>query len=369
MRPQRSLAGLLAGIYLLLLVYASLYPFEGWRWPAGAQPSELLVLSWPPWRDRFDEWANVLGYLPFGAMVFAVVVRNGGSIAAGLAAALIASASLSYGLELLQHFIPRRFPSLRDWVNNVTGAALGVGLAWLAQAMGWLDRWRRVRERWFEPHSAPAVALLLLWPVALLFPSPLPLGLGQIGPEIRGWVHWAVDGTPLAAYLIGLTEMPTEVQRPLGAFREGLAIGLGLLAPCALACVVTRPGWRRVILAPGAALLAIGVMTLSTALNFGPDHALTWMSAHTLEPFATAVVLGLLLALAGPRVCAALALVVLTALVTIVAEAPTDPYYAASLQGWEQGRFIRFHGLALWIGLLWPYAAMLWLLSRLARRG
>jgi hypothetical protein len=58
----------------------------------------------------------------------------------------------------------------------------------------------------------------------------------------------------------------------------------------------------------------------------------------------------------------------LAVLVTLVARAPADPYYAASLQGWEQGRFIRFHGLAQWVGWLWPYAAMVWLLGRMARR-
>jgi len=51
-----------------------------------------------------------------------------------------------------------------------------------------------------------------------------------------------------------------------------------------------------------------------------------------------------------------------------VAQAPTDPYYAESLQGWEQGRFIRFHGLAQWIGWLWPYAALFYLLARVTAR-
>jgi hypothetical protein len=51
--------------------------------------------------------------------------------------------------------------------------------------------------------------------------------------------------------------------------------------------------------------------------------------------------------------------------VLLVARAPADPYFALSLQRWEQGRFIRFHGLAQWIGWLWPYAAGVWLLGRL----
>ena len=48
-----------------------------------------------------------------------------------------------------------------------------------------------------------------------------------------------------------------------------------------------------------------------------------------------------------------------------MAQAPADPYFALSLQAWEQGRFIRFHGLAQWIGWLWPFAALVWMLLRL----
>jgi hypothetical protein len=71
----------------------------------------------------------------------------------------------------------------------------------------------------------------------------------------------------------------------------------------------------------------------------------------------------------GRRLAAAFGLAVLALLVGLVAQAPADPYYAASLKAWEQGRFIRFHGLAQWVGWLWPFAAMAWLLLRLARRG
>ena len=41
---------------------------------------------------------------------------------------------------------------------------------------------------------------------------------------------------------------------------------------------------------------------------------------------------------------------------------------ADTLQAWEQGRFIRFHGAAQWIGWLWPYVAMLYLLARIGAR-
>lgn len=368
MRQHRSTAGPLAAVYVLLIVYASLYPFEGWVWPAGRSAGELLALPWPPWRSRFDEWANLTGYVPLGMMLFAVVARNGGGTAPAWLAGLLFPATLSYVMELAQHFIPGRFPSLRDWVLNAGGAAAGTALAWSLMALGLFDRWQRVRERWFVRESSGAIALMLLWPVALLFPTPVPLGIGQVFGELRVLAEAALSGTPFAEVLAAWMEPLPAPARPLTAAREALAIALGLLAPCLLAAAATRPGWRRLVMAPGAALLALTTMTLSTALNFGPEHALAWQTPVALPAIAGGMVAALVLVPAGPRLVSALGLVVLTALVAIVAEAPADPYYAASLQGWADGRFIRFHGLAQWVGWLWPYLAMVWLLQRLARR-
>lgn len=368
MRAHRSLSGLLAGVYLLLIVYASLYPFEGWRWPAGAAAVDLLRLPWAPWRHPFDEWANFIGYVPLGAVLFAVVARNRGSLVLAVLLGVLGPALLSYGLELLQNFVPRRYPSLRDWMHNALGGVVGAAFAWLAQAAGWLDHWQRVRERWFLPHSAVAMTLLLLWPVGLLFPSPVPLGLGHIGPELRALVLAAVASTPFEAPVGGWLDTVGSGIRVLNPSREAVAVSLGLAAPCLLGHVVTRTGWRRWLIAPATAGVAVATMTLSTALNFGPDHALTWMTAATLKSIGMATVVCLMLGWVPPRLCAALALVAITALVFIVAEAPADPYYAASLMAWEQGRFIHFHGLAQWVGMLWPYAALGWLVTRLARR-
>jgi hypothetical protein len=67
------------------------------------------------------------------------------------------------------------------------------------------------------------------------------------------------------------------------------------------------------------------------------------------------------------HVAATLGLMALTALAVLVAQVDSDPYFALSLQAWEQGRFIRFNGLAQWIGWLWPYATLAWLFTRLDR--
>jgi peptidoglycan/LPS O-acetylase OafA/YrhL len=141
-----------------------------------------------------------------------------------------------------------------------------------------------------------------------------------------------------------------------------------VLAPCLVAYSISRPGWRRVLLSLGAAAVGLGATTLSTALNFGPEHAFAWRTPTAVPALVAGLALALLLAWVPRRATAGLGLIALAALVALVAQAPADAYFSESLQAWEQGRFIRFHGVARWIGWLWPYAAMAWLLARTASR-
>jgi VanZ family protein len=364
---HRSTALPLALLFAALIIYASLYPFSGWRVPPTASGIGLLQLPWPPWRDRFDEISNLIGYMPLGALLFVAVLRSGGVTAKGLLVAVLASAALSISVELTQNFLPTRVPSMKDCALNVAGALVVSAVAALLQALGWIDRWQTLRERWFARHSAGALVLLLLWPLGLLFPTPVPLGLGQVWGELRALAEATFAGTPWAGDAAAWLGEP-GAQPALSRVAELLAIALGLLAPCLVAYATTRVGRHRLALLVGATVLALSLCTLSTALNFGPEHAFAWWTPTTWRALALGFVLALGCIGTSPRVAAGLGLAALTALVVLVAQAPADPYYAASLQGWERGQFIRFHGLARWIGWLWPYAALGWLLTRLARR-
>jgi hypothetical protein len=68
------------------------------------------------------------------------------------------------------------------------------------------------------------------------------------------------------------------------------------------------------------------------------------------------------------RMVAALGLISVTALLVLVNMAPANPYFSQNLASWEQGRFIRFHGVAQWMGWLWPFITLTWLLGRVSRR-
>jgi VanZ family protein len=363
-RP-RSSAGALALVYALLVVYASLYPFVPWRWPPGVAARDALWLPWPPWRDAFDVAANVAGYLPLGALLAAAQLRAGRRALPAWALAILAATALAYALELTQLFVAGRVPSRVDWALNAGGAAAGATLVLLLDALGLTLRWQALRERWFVADSAGGLALLALWPVALLWPAPAPLALGPTGPPLREGLLGLLHGVPWAEGLAArLAAAPAAALPPLA---ELLVPMLGLLAPCLVALNLARRGWRRGLLVLGAFGIALGMSTLSTALAFGPAHALAWATPLAVPAMLGGALLALGASWLDARAVAGIGLGVLGALVVLVVQAPVDPYYAAHLQQWELGRFIRFNGLAQWIGWLWPFAAIVWLLGRLGR--
>jgi VanZ family protein len=359
MREPPSTAHWLLPAWLALIVYASLYPFEPWRWPPGQDWTGLLALPWPRKLFPWDVQTNIVGYMPLGLLLRVRGMRP------GLLRPLLLAALLSFSMEVLQNFLPGRVPSSSDWLFNSLGALLGAVLGWRLERAGLLQRSRGWRESWFEPGSAGALALLAVWPAALLCPAPVPLGLGRWLPHLQELAVDALDGTPWASSWFDPDE---PVLRALPPGFEALAIALGLLAPVLLALAVARRGWRRWALAPLIGLLGVLSTALSTALNFGPTHAWAWLTPPALPGLLIGLVLGLAMAPLPRRVCAALCLVVLSCLIGLVTHAPADPFLSISLQAWEQGRFVNLYGMGQWLGWIWPFAALAWLLYAAARR-
>jgi VanZ family protein len=361
-QKHRSSATPLALIYATLVVYASLYPFSGWR-PIDAGIFAFLALPWPRWWTAFDVVANLLGYLPLGALLCGALVRTGGALERSLVTAWLISVMLSLVMEVTQNFLSRRVASNVDLTFNALGAAIGVVLALAVHKLGWVDRWQVVRDRWFIGPSAGGLALLVLWPLGLLFPTPVAFGVGRGLPRLNEPLAELFEGTAVARWFADrFWGAPDFV--PMSPVAEIATIALGLLAPSLLAFTIMRPGWRRLIVVFVLTGLGVVTTTLSTALNFGPQHALAWRTDLALLGLGFGVVLAAISSRAGTRTCVALGLIALTALIVGVAQAPADPYFSQSLKAWEQGDFIRFHGAAQWIGWLWPFAALVYLLTR-----
>jgi len=97
-------------------------------------------------------------------------------------------------------------------------------------------------------------------------------------------------------------------------------------------------------------------------------HAWAWLNLPAQAGLGLALGLALVLLNLSARSNAALMLLALGIYLSVINQAPTNAYFAQTLQAWEQGRFIRFHGLGQWLGWLWPYAALAYVLARIGHQ-
>ena len=360
--PAKTVAWPLSLAFIALIIYASLYPFTDWR-NQGLSPLIYLTAPLPKYWTGFDVAANVLGYAPLGFLLTLASLRSA-QIRWAMGLAITGALLLSLTMETLQSYLPSRIPSNVDLALNTLGAALGAGSAWALEKLGALGRWSRFRERWLARDARGAMALLVLWPMALLFPAAVPMGLGQVFERLETALAEALAGTPFLAWL---PVREIELQ-PLVPLAELVCVALGVVIPVLLGYGVVRSKWRRSVFAALALGAGIVVSALSAALSYGPEHAWAWLDLPVRAGLTLAAVLMLVLLPLGRRGAEAFALLALVIQLSLLNQASASAYFAQTLQTWEQGQFIRFHGVVQWLGWLWPYAALLYLLAMLSGR-
>jgi hypothetical protein len=262
-------------------------------------------------------------------------------------------------MEALQSYLPSRVPSNLDLALNVLGALLGAVVATLMERVGILLRWSRIRERWFVNEARGGIVLLALWPVALLFPTAVPLGLGQVMERLEAFLADLLEGTPLLGWL-PLREVELQPLVPGAAL---VCVLLGALIPCLLGFCIIRGKRRRGLMVLIVMATGICVTALSSALSYGPAHAWDWLDLPAQAGLSAALVIAGLLLFIPRRISAALVLLASGICLGVLNQAPNGPYFEQTLHAWEQGRFIRFNGVAQWLAWLWPYATLLYVLS------
>ncbi len=350
-------------IYAALIVFASLFPFDGWR-TQGVDPLVFLFARIPPpYWTWFDVNTNIAGYAPLGFLLALALLRTGWSRSA-VPVAFLVGTLLSLSMEFTQIYLPRRVPSNMDLVLNSAGTLLGALVAYALEKLGAIARWSRFRERWFVPQARGALVLLAMWPVALLFPASVPFGLGQMWERLEmALTEWLSD-TPFIDWL----PVTDDVMEPLSPGRELVAVMLGIMIPCLLGYCIIRSKGRRAIFTLATALVGVGVTALTFLLSYGPSHAREWQSVPTRVGMGLGLVAAMLLIAVPRRVCAALLILALMLHLNLLNQAPASAYFAQTLQAWEQGRFIRFYGVAQWLGWVWPYAALVYVVMLVSRR-
>lgn len=119
--PATQLYCALGAFYILLIVYSSLMPWSGWRWPLGGV---LDFVSRPIGEIyRRGMAINFLAYVPLG-LLLASSDKNASPLRVFLRA-ILAGAALSFSMEAWQSYVPSRTPSKVDWISNTAGTLMG----------------------------------------------------------------------------------------------------------------------------------------------------------------------------------------------------------------------------------------------------
>jgi VanZ family protein len=336
--------------YTLLIVYASWFPFSGWH-NNGLSPLAYLTAPLPHYWTAFDVITNVIGYIPLGILlVFSVYPRIKGAWAVPVA--VVGGALLSAAMEAVQTYLPSRVPSNLDLMTNSAGTLIGAVAGMLGSRI-FLEESRllHLRSRWFSHEASRGLVVIALWPLAQLYPQGHLFGHGQILPILSSWLsRWLTTPVDLGALLRGEVDLSAEQYW----LAETIITACGLTGAVLTLLCVLRARAPRAAMAFALIAAALMVKTLSMALLFSPENAFAWLTPGSEGGLliGTMMLFGLSFAphVAQRRV-AALALITSLAVVNAI---PANPYFAATLQEWVQGKFLNFSGAAQFLSLLWP---------------
>ena len=344
-----GLARILFLVYVLLVVYASLYPLAGWR-NVGLSPLAYLTGPWPRYIIGFDIAVNLAGYVPFGFLTIAALHPRARGVAA-FALAVVAAGALSLVLEAGQSYLPARVPTNLDVLCNVGGAALGAALGQHFTPLIAGGPLSRRRSAAFIPGTGTDFGLVLigLWFFMQLNPAALLFGAGDL--------------RDLLAPFEGRARRPEFF-----VFIEAFTTAANLIAAALLLSALAAPGRpvRGMIL--GAVFAALLVKAAAFAILMRAENVLAWLT-HGAQLGLAVGIAGALAAVALPRTARLIiAAVLLMAATVLVNLSPPNPYLADSMKVWQQGHFLNFNGLTRLVSALWPFIALGYLIYLASRR-
>jgi len=344
-------------IYLLLIVYASWYPFTGWR-DIGLMPWAYLSAPLPHYWTLFDVWTNVVGYLPFGLLTVLVLPRKIPALAAILLAT-VAGILFSGTMEAVQTYLPTRVSSNLDLLTNSSGALIGAVLgAIFRQRFGPESKLLQLREHWFHHEAGHGMVMIALWPLAQLTPLSHLFGFGQITPTLSNWLtDWFEQPIDLVAWMTGDAQLTAQQYW----MTETAITACGLIGAGLTLLVQLRKSAPKAALTALLIVTTLLVKTFASALLFTPANALVWLTPGASAGLVAGIVLLTALGFAPQRLQRWIAGLAMLASLVVVNVMPDNPYFIESLETWSLGKFLNFNGVAQFLALLWPFFT-LWFL-------
>ena len=357
-RLRTRLPHVLATLYGIAIVYASLEPFHPWLAPQ--TPFFLFDFRGAHW-IRYDALLNILAYVPFG--FFVALLRRGVSPARRIAHSVIIGAAMSFAMESLQMYIPPRIASPFDLATNIVGALVGGALATaVAYKQSTRDSIYRARTRLFLPGQLGDVglALMLLWLVAQTNPG-IPLFAVTFDSDVRPPAPAGTTVLRDASSTAAHDNADAVVQAAGTGFQ---VLGVGLFA--ALLLRRRRHAGVIVVALIAGALLLKGIAAL---VLLKPAMWQSWVKPGVLVGTVIgAVLLAGAIALPRPAQVALCAIALLSALgAPVLAPESLSARAPLAIFDWHYGQLLNYNGLTRAALLVWPLLTAAWLFALAGR--
>lgn len=360
-RPSSFLRAALP-VYVFLIVYASLYPFEGWRF-AGVSPLAYLDAPFPRYWTGFDVAVNIAGYIPLGFLLATAVSPRLRGIRA-LAFAFFAGTLLSFSMEALQAYLPSRVSSNLDLATNAAGTLAGAWIGTLlSPALFKGDRVYVFIRRQLRFHSSRVLIIPMLWPLAQIYPQNYLFGLGEVFPVFSAWLSDFL-GRPVD------WAFPSAEDMTIGRYwlSEAVITATGLSGAVLLLLCMLQKKMPGLFLAVWMVSGALVLKAVACALFFEPANAFVWVTPGAAGGLAAGMAILAGLAFVSPVLQERFAAVLLGICLVVVNVLPGNHYFASTLQTWSQGKFLNFNGAARFLALVWPFLALFFLFRSIYNR-
>jgi VanZ family protein len=329
-------------VWMLLIAYASLYPFWPLRLPSADAIAAGLVK--PRYVVPFDVVLNIVAYIPLGVLA-TLYFAGDGRRGRGVARAVAFGAAMSLAMESCQLFVPNRVASLYDVAANSAGALAGA-LAFVDPFYSVLTRpLGRWREESFVPGAWGDAGLVLvaLWLIAQLNPALPFFGAGNIAAPGEASSHAEILEWPAVALAIaGFGLFASAILRgEAGTLRVTLLLlSAALWLKFVAASVMLQPHFSDEWVTSGRFIgIAVGIVALAPLRRL---------------PRAGRLYLAILCTLAG-------------ALLSKIFGAYAPLEELLHLFRWPYGQLASFTTLTRFLHELWPLAALTFLIALFLR--
>jgi len=187
-------------LYILFIVYGSLFPLVGWR-PPTQSLLEVWLQTLGDHVSRSDLVTNLLVYIPLGILLSSVLSGKSGRILL----TVFWGSLLSFSMEYLQLFLPARTSSPIDLMLNILSTLSGaLSFSWFGRESSvseWINRWR---QNDFKDGKVADIGIfiIVLWGAAQLAPFVPSLDVGDLKNGLKPLWITLHDLPRLNGYLI-----------------------------------------------------------------------------------------------------------------------------------------------------------------------